>query len=62
MSVMTGRVDHCHNRHDFIGDAINNAIEKVSRETPSGTKAPIAQPVDQRIRQQSVDGGNDFTG
>ena len=42
--------------------AINNAIGKTPEEAPSGTQAPVAQPVDQRMRQQSLNRDHHLAG
>jgi len=60
MSVVTGGVNDGYNRHHILREALNNPIRKTSGEAPPDTQTAVAQSVNQRIEQQSVNGVHDL--
>jgi hypothetical protein len=62
MAVMPGGVEDGDDGHQIAGAAKHDPVGKTPGKAAADAQVPVAQPVDQGIGQQRIDGGDNFVG
>src|ERR1035437_1783136 len=59
LRVRLGIVRWC---RKLVSSSIANSVGKMRGKASPGTQTPMPQPIAERIRRQTIDGGNDLPG